>query len=97
MTQENENQQQEARVLKPKASLQTGVLETGGSGLHHSHDRFGSPPETVTPTDVSEADPFAEVPTASVASDDGEGMNVVGMQYEYPDGELLGEGEDQTI
>lgn len=90
MTQNNQNTTDQEGVLRPKESLHTGVLETEGSGLHHSNDKFGSPPEAgATPTDVSQANPFAEAPTAGVSDDGGDGMNTTGMQYEYPDGKLI--------
>jgi len=95
VTQDDQNQHENEGVLRPKESLQTGVLETGGTGLYHGDDKFGTPPEIgETPTDVSEADPFDTVPTAGVSSDGGSGMDDVGMAYEYPDGELL-EPEEQ--
>lgn len=86
----DEERRQEAQGPKDKA-LHTGVIDTGGSGLHHTDQTFKPGPDTVTPRDVSEANPFADVDQAGASRDGGTGMNTTGKQYEYPDGELIEE------
>lgn len=76
-------------------SIQTGVLDTGGTGLYHGTQHITEGPDIgESPVDVSEADPFDQADQASAAGDLGEGTNTTGKQFEYEGvGELI---DDQS-